>query len=70
MPFIVIPETGVIEGKPELHQTLSEAKDVAERTAIRNPDMKYLIFATVSSVFVPAPQPVWNVETYATEFYK
>ena len=70
MPFIVVPQSGVIEGKPELHQELGQAEDVAERLAVKNPGTRFLIFATVSSVHVPPPTPVWNVETYATDFAK
>lgn len=70
MPFIVVPEHEMRDDSMDLHRTVSDAKKVAERAAVNSPGTRYTIFATVSSVFVPIPNPVWNEEQYVPEELK
>ncbi len=71
MSFIIIPDGGGIKGgKPERHQTYLDASNVAERKAIEQPGTRFEIFATVATVHVPIPNPVWNVDNYMPEGIK
>lgn len=67
MSFIIIPDGGIRGGKPEKHQTYKDASDVAERKAVEQPGTRFEIFATVATVYVPIPNPIWNVEGYVPE---
>ena len=71
MPFIIIPDGGGIKGgRPELHQTIRGARSVAERKASEQPGTKFQIYATVASVYVPVPNPIWNEEEYVPDQLK
>ena len=71
MPFIILPVSGPSRGdKHELYQSYRDAKETAEVKAKENPGTTYQIYATVASVFVPAPSPVWNEERYVPEQLK
>jgi hypothetical protein len=71
MPFIIVPVGGGIKGgRPELHQSYADAKEVAEVKAKENPGTVYQIYATVSTVHVPTPSPIWNEERYVPDQLK
>jgi hypothetical protein len=66
MPFLIVPEGGGIAGgKPELYLNYGKAREIAEHKAVQNPGTRFVIFASVSSVNVPIPNPTWRDEEYA-----
>ena len=65
MPFIIIPKTGGVRGgKLELHHSYSKAQEGAAMKAKESPGTIFQVYATVATVHVPIPDPIWNEEQY------
>jgi hypothetical protein len=66
--FLVVPEDGVMAVSPQdIVPNFAQARDIAEQKAISRPGTKYVVMASVKSVVVPIPRPMWTVEEVAPE---
>jgi len=71
MPFLVVPEDGVMAVSPQdIIPTFAQARDIAEQKAIERPGTRFIVMASAKSVIVPVPRPTWRTEEVAPNFDK